>query len=64
MIMNKVKERRENLGMSQEELAAKSGVSRTIISQIETNQKTDVKLSTLFALCNALGKQFDEIFLL
>ena len=63
MITNKVKERRESLGMTQEELSAISGVSRTMISKLETNQKVDCKLSTLIALSKALGKPISEIFL-
>lgn len=63
MITNKVKERREHLGMTQEELSEKSGVSRTMISKLETNQKVDCKLSTLVALSKALGQSISEIFL-
>lgn len=40
--------------MSQEELANKSGVSRTTISLIETDKSTTVKLSTLQKLAVAL----------
>jgi len=64
LIMNKVKEFRDNLGMSQDELAKKSGVSRTIISKIENGQKVDVKLSTLIALSKALKQPISNIFLL
>lgn len=64
MVKNKVKERRTELGMTQEELSEKSGVSRTIISKIESNQKIDVKLSTLVALANALKQSVESIFLL
>ncbi len=63
MIANRVKEIRENLGMSQAELAEKSGISRTMISKLETNQKVDCKVSTLLALSNALGYPVSEIFL-
>ena len=64
MVKNRVKERRSELGMTQEELSEKSGVSRTIISKIESNQKIDVKLSTLVALANALKQSVESIFLL
>lgn len=63
MITNKVRERRELLGMTQEELSEKSGVSRTIISKLETNQKVDCKLSTLVALSKALRLPISDIFL-
>lgn len=50
----KVKERRQQLGMSQKELVEKTGLSRAIISVIENGGDTDVKLSTLDALARAL----------
>lgn len=64
MLKNRVKELRENIGMSQEELSVKSGVSRTIISKIESNQKVDCKISTLIALSTALNEPISNIFLL
>lgn len=64
MLKNRLKEQREMLGMTQEELSEKSGVARTIISKIETNQKVDCKLSTLIALSNALKQPISNIFLL
>lgn len=64
MLKNKVKEYRENLGMSQEELAQKSGIARTIISRIENNQASDVKLSTLLSIAKALDEPIGSIFLL
>lgn len=63
MIANRVKEIREQLGMSQAELSEKSGVSRTMISQLETSQKVDCKVSTLLAVSNALGYPVGDIFL-
>lgn len=59
---NKLKEIREEKGMSQEELAKKSTVSRTIISELE-NQKTEVITNiTLEKLAFALGKKITDIF--
>lgn len=59
---NKLKEIREEKGMSQEELAKKSTVSRTIISELE-NQKTEVITNiTLEKLAVALGKKITDIF--
>lgn len=63
MIGNRVKEIRESLGMSQDELSRKSGVSRTMISHLETNQKTDCKVSTLISISEALGYPVSEIFI-
>lgn len=59
---NKLKEIREEQGLSQEKLAEKSTVSRTIISELETG-KTDVITNvTLEKLANALGKKVTDIF--
>ena len=63
MIANRVKEIREKIGMSQAELAEKSGISRTMISQLETNQKVDCKVSTLLAISDVLGYPVSDIFL-
>lgn len=63
MIANKVKEIREKVGMSQAELSEKSGVSRTMISKLETNQKVDCKVSTLLSISDALGYPVSDIFL-
>ncbi|HEP5351822.1 TPA: helix-turn-helix transcriptional regulator, partial [Streptococcus pyogenes] len=53
---------REEKKMSQEELANKSGVSRTTISLIETDKSTTVKLSTLQKLAVALDVPIGYFF--
>lgn len=59
---NRVKEIREELGMSQEELSEKSGVSRTTISGLE-NEIIDVITNiTLEKIATALGKKVPEVF--
>lgn len=63
MICNRIKEAREKLGMSQETLAQKAGVSRTMISKLETNQKVDCKVSTLISISDALDCRVGDIFL-
>lgn len=63
MIANLVKEYREKAGMTQAELSEKSGVSRTMISKLETNQKVDCKVSTLISISDALGCSVGDIFL-
>lgn len=55
---------REEQGMTQDELAKKSGVARTTISFLETQKKIDVKLSTLSALAKSVGKEVSEVFLI
>lgn len=61
---NKLKEYREKKGMTQEELAAASGISRTTISQVEGNAVTNLSLKTMQKLANALGYKVKTIFLL
>lgn len=59
---NRVKEIREELKMSQEELSEKSGVSRTTISGLE-NEIIDVITNiTLEKIASALGKKVPEVF--
>ena len=58
----KIKERREALRMTQEELAQKSGVSRQTISSIETGKYENVLVGTLAAIATALGTTVDKIF--
>lgn len=58
----KLKEVREAKKMTQEELEAKSGVSRQTISAIENNRCGDVKAGTLVAIARALGTTIDVIF--
>jgi DNA-binding XRE family transcriptional regulator len=58
----KIKERREELKMTQEELAQKSGVSRQTISSIETGKYENVLVGTLAAIAIALDTTVDKIF--
>ena len=61
--MFKIKEYRRELGMSQEELSQKSGVSRTIISGLESGTISVTSTKTLVAIADALGKDVHDIFL-
>ena len=54
---------REELKMSQQELAAKSGVSRATISGLETGIITVTTTDTLIKIAAALGKKVSDIFL-
>ena len=58
----KIKERREELRMTQEELAQKSGVSRQTISSLETGKYDNVLVGTLSAIATALDTTVDKIF--
>lgn len=59
---NRLKEMRELVGLSQEELSRKSGISRTTISEIETEKKIVVTNITLEKLANALNLKITDIF--
>lgn len=57
-----IKDRREELKMTQEQLAIKSGVSRQTISSLETGKYDNVLMSTLAAIAAALDTTVDKIF--
>lgn len=59
---NKLKEIRESKGISQEELSKKSGVSRPIISELETEKREVTTNVTLEKIANALGEKVSDIF--
>ena len=58
---NQIRERRKALGLSQEELARRCGVSRQTVNAIENN-KYDPTLALAFALARELGLKVDELF--
>lgn len=60
-MQNRIRERRKELGLSQEELAKKCGVSRQTINAIENN-KYDPTLSLAFSLARELSIKIDELF--
>ncbi len=59
---HRIKKIRMEKGISQEQLAKESGVSRTIISMIENDEDHNAKSSTLKKLAAALGVSFGELF--
>ena len=59
---NIIRDRRKELGLSQEELAKKCGVSRQTVNTIENN-KYDPTLSLAFNLARELKLTVDELFL-
>lgn len=59
---NRLKEVRENKGISQEELSEKSGISRTTISELETEKKEVTTNITLEKIAEALGEKVSNIF--
>lgn len=58
----KIKEIRTQKKMTQTELAAKSGVSRSIIAQLESGRRTRTTTSTLIKLAAALETTVETIF--
>lgn len=63
MVENCIKEYREKLGLSQEQLSAKSGVPRSTIGEIE-NGKHAVTLEAALRLSEALGEPVEKLFTL
>ncbi|MFR3727716.1 helix-turn-helix transcriptional regulator [Lacrimispora sp.] len=59
----KIKEKREELKMSQVELSQKSNVSRTIISGLENGTIKVTTTETLLKLAKALNAKISDIFL-
>ena len=61
ILKNRLKEARQEHGLSQSDLAELVGVSRNTISSIETQQfNPTAKLALI--LCIALDKTFEELF--
>lgn len=57
---NKVRERRNALNLSQEELASRAGVHRTYVGMIERAEK-NITLTNIEKIAKALGLSLDEI---
>ena len=60
-VENCIRQRRKELGLSQEELAKKCGVSRQTVNAIENN-KYDPTLSLAFRLAQELELTVDALF--
>lgn len=58
---NIIREKRKELGLSQEELAKRCGVARQTVNAIENN-KYDPTLSLAFSLAKELQLTVDELF--
>ena len=59
----RIKELREKKRLTQEELAEKSGVSRTTISNLENESNKTVNTRTLSKIASALGVKLESLFL-
>lgn len=61
-MINKVKHYREKAGLTQQELAKKSEVSRNTISLLETQENVNVTYEVMSKIANALGHKVATIF--
>ncbi|WP_288864285.1 helix-turn-helix transcriptional regulator [uncultured Megasphaera sp.] len=61
--MYRVKKRREELGMTQQDLAKKAQVSRQTIVSIESNENFQTSTATLVKIARALNCKVSSIFL-
>ena len=61
MIGNKIKEIREEKGISQYRLAQLTGINRSTIKRYEENSIKKISLDNLIKICNALGVDAKEI---
>lgn len=59
----RIQEIRKQKGIGQKELAEKSGVSRTVISQLENGKRDIVTSDTMKNIAEVLGEPIGEIFL-
>lgn len=59
----KIREMRLAAGMTQTELAQKSGISRQTINGLENGTVTVTTTETLIKIASALGKRVSDIFL-
>lgn len=58
---NKVREERDKLGLSQEELVARAGVHRTYIGMVERAEK-NITLENIQKVCKALNLRIRDFF--
>lgn len=58
----KIKERRESLKMTQEELSEKSGISRGTICALENGTDRNTTAKTLLSIARALDTTVDGLF--
>ena len=56
-----IRERRERLGMTQNDLAIKSGVKQSVLSDIENYKTTRPRIDTIFRIARALGCAIEDL---
>lgn len=57
-----IQKKREEVGLTQEALAQKAGISRALLSLLETNKTTVTTTKTLQKIAKALDCSVNEIF--
>ena len=62
MLMNRLKEFRDLHGLTQEELAERSGVTRQLIGRLETEPGLLVSMSTAVRLCRYFHADIGRLF--
>lgn len=62
ILQYKIEMMREKKKMTQEALSEKAGVSRAIISRLESGEEVVTTTETLLKVANALGCKVSEIF--
>lgn len=60
--MNRLEELRRKAGLTQAQLAEKSGVATSTISRFEVVGLNDAKVKTLLALADAIGCEIGDFF--
>jgi len=58
----KIKEIREEIGMTQQQLSERSGIARSIINGLETGRTKTTTTDTLKKIAAALDRKVSEIF--
>ena len=57
-----LRQKREELGISQQELSSRSGVSQQSISLIEIGARKNPGIETLYRLAKAMGCEVKDIY--
>ncbi|WP_288343455.1 helix-turn-helix domain-containing protein [uncultured Dubosiella sp.] len=60
---NRIKDIRLEEGLTQDELSKASGVSRTILSGLETGTVQSITTDTMLSIAKALSREVSDIFL-
>ncbi len=60
-IASRLKELRAAAKLSQQELAAKAGLSISVVTKLEAGKNRDPKAATLIAIAAVLGVSLDEL---